>query len=347
MPHMETIREERNGVAVFAASGAIVLSTAVVDWWTKAGVPAVHFALEFLALAGCGLFVREWLRNRRRGMEAKERLRVLVETSPAAIMTMDEHGFIELANRAAAELVTPRDGRLVGRPIAAFFPELHHALNWVESPQFRTSLRCHGHRDSGAPFVAEVCCSTYQEGASIKLAAIVAAVTEETGSAGPPSRGQGERAALSGRETEVLGFLVEGLANKEIAARMDISESMVKYTVQQLFAKTEVRTRSELVRVALESYADLLRAPSPIIAAALTPASDLPDQEADATEPLRSRLAVVQPGAGSRPAAVHQAACRTQRPAARQPVSRQARHRGTLHTMGAKRAAGAGGLTSL
>ena len=36
--------------------------------------------------------------------EAQERIRILVETSPAAIVTVDERGFIELANRAAAEL---------------------------------------------------------------------------------------------------------------------------------------------------------------------------------------------------------------------------------------------------
>jgi len=36
------------------------------------------------------------------------------------------------------------------------------------------------------------------------------------------------------------------------------SESSVKATLQQLFSKTGVRTRSQLVRVALERYKDLL-----------------------------------------------------------------------------------------
>ena len=39
---------------------------------------------------------------------------------------------------------------------------------------------------------------------------------------------------------------------------MGISESAVKNTLQQLFAKTGVRTRSQLVRVALESYRNLI-----------------------------------------------------------------------------------------
>jgi two-component system nitrate/nitrite response regulator NarL len=63
---------------------------------------------------------------------------------------------------------------------------------------------------------------------------------------------------LNGRETEVLRLLVQGLANKEIAARMGISESAVKNTIQQLFGKTGVRTRGQLVRVALELYRNAL-----------------------------------------------------------------------------------------
>jgi DNA-binding NarL/FixJ family response regulator len=59
---------------------------------------------------------------------------------------------------------------------------------------------------------------------------------------------------LSSREQEVLRRVVEGLANKEIAARLNISESSVKAALQQLFLKTGVRTRSQLVRLALERY---------------------------------------------------------------------------------------------
>jgi two-component system nitrate/nitrite response regulator NarL len=48
------------------------------------------------------------------------------------------------------------------------------------------------------------------------------------------------------------------LANKQIADRLQISETAVKASLQQLFAKTGVRTRSQLVRVALEQYRDQL-----------------------------------------------------------------------------------------
>jgi DNA-binding NarL/FixJ family response regulator len=57
---------------------------------------------------------------------------------------------------------------------------------------------------------------------------------------------------LSARERAVLKGIFEGLANKEIAAELNISESSVKAAIQQLFEKTGVRTRGQLVRIALE-----------------------------------------------------------------------------------------------
>ena len=68
-----------------------------------------------------------------------------------------------------------------------------------------------------------------------------------------PHRDQ-ELPKLTARERQVLSAVFEGLANKEIAARIGVSESSVKATIQQLFAKTGVRTRGQLVRIALEQY---------------------------------------------------------------------------------------------
>ncbi|HXY48638.1 MAG TPA: response regulator transcription factor [Terriglobales bacterium] len=59
---------------------------------------------------------------------------------------------------------------------------------------------------------------------------------------------------LTARERQVLSGVFEGMANKEIAAKIGVSESSVKATLQQLFAKTGVRTRGQLVRIALEQY---------------------------------------------------------------------------------------------
>ncbi len=61
---------------------------------------------------------------------------------------------------------------------------------------------------------------------------------------------------LSERERAVLRGVFAGLANKEIAAELGISEGYVKAVLQQLFAKTGVRTRAQLVRIALEHHFD-------------------------------------------------------------------------------------------
>jgi len=60
------------------------------------------------------------------------------------------------------------------------------------------------------------------------------------------------RRAFTERENQGLQGVFEGFSNKEIGARLDISESSVKAALQQLFHKTGVRTRSQLVRIALD-----------------------------------------------------------------------------------------------
>jgi len=57
---------------------------------------------------------------------------------------------------------------------------------------------------------------------------------------------------LTAREQQVLRSVLEGLSNKEIAFQIGVSQSSVKATLQQLFDKTGVRTRSQLVRIAIE-----------------------------------------------------------------------------------------------
>jgi DNA-binding NarL/FixJ family response regulator len=75
--------------------------------------------------------------------------------------------------------------------------------------------------------------------------------------AGVGEKSEEQRAvqALSARERTVLKAVFEGLTNKEIAGNLQISESSVKAVLQQLFDKTGVRTRSQLVRIAIEQHA--------------------------------------------------------------------------------------------
>jgi two-component system nitrate/nitrite response regulator NarL len=69
-----------------------------------------------------------------------------------------------------------------------------------------------------------------------------------------PARQESKAGRFTERERQVLSCVFEGLVNKEIAERIGVSESSVKATLQQLFSKTGVRTRSQLVRIALEQY---------------------------------------------------------------------------------------------
>jgi two-component system nitrate/nitrite response regulator NarL len=75
--------------------------------------------------------------------------------------------------------------------------------------------------------------------------------------AAEPERGASS-AGFTDRQRKVLRYVLEGLSNKEIAWRMQISESYVKAILQSLFQKTGVRTRGQLVRVAFEQYEDQL-----------------------------------------------------------------------------------------
>ena len=59
---------------------------------------------------------------------------------------------------------------------------------------------------------------------------------------------------LTARERDVLRGVFEGSHNKVIASHLQVSESAVKATLQQLFDKTGVRTRTQLLRLALEKH---------------------------------------------------------------------------------------------
>lgn len=53
---------------------------------------------------------------------------------------------------------------------------------------------------------------------------------------------------LTGRESEVLQLLAQGMANKQIALRLNISEHTIKFHVSSIYAKLGVTNRTEAVR---------------------------------------------------------------------------------------------------
>jgi DNA-binding NarL/FixJ family response regulator len=66
------------------------------------------------------------------------------------------------------------------------------------------------------------------------------------------------RPTLTDRDRAVLRHILQGLTNKDIAARLGISESAVKASLRLLFDKLGTRTRAQLVKQALEQYRDQL-----------------------------------------------------------------------------------------
>jgi DNA-binding NarL/FixJ family response regulator len=78
---------------------------------------------------------------------------------------------------------------------------------------------------------------------------------------GLESKVQTSTGQLTAREQQVLRSVFEGLTNKEIAHRIGVSQSSVKATLQQLFEKTGVRTRGQLVRIAIERSLETARTP--------------------------------------------------------------------------------------
>ncbi len=61
------------------------------------------------------------------------------------------------------------------------------------------------------------------------------------------------RGPLTDREAEVLGWLAKGLANKQIAAELGISEHTVKFHISSIYTKLNATNRTQAVREGLRN----------------------------------------------------------------------------------------------
>lgn len=189
------------GAAVMPLGGIVLLALFCSVLVSHFGVPSsilqtvLHFAFGWAAYFGCGLFVHALVRNRelmashlsrvqreqelRR--EAEEQLQLLVESSPAAILTLDGKGTVLAANRSASGLFTiPSGESLKGRAISRYLPVLWDAVRMEAGPEgFRTAAQCQGYRDNGEIFLANTWFSSYPTAQGTHLAAIVVDSSEE------------------------------------------------------------------------------------------------------------------------------------------------------------------------
>lgn len=79
-----------------------------------------------------------------------------------------------------------------------------------------------------------------------------AAQSTAIGVAPPPVQQTAQLLDLTGRERDVLFFLVEGLSNGQIGDRLHLSSRTVEKYVSSLLRKTDTNNRAELVRFTIE-----------------------------------------------------------------------------------------------
>jgi two-component system, LuxR family, sensor kinase FixL len=155
------------------------------EWTPGQGIP--RDILVFAAFFCMGLFVYEVVRNRETALQhvqqiedAEEQLKVLVESSPAAIFTTDAEGRVLLANDAAHRLFALPPGALSGRPIREYLPSLETVPAPRQNRQsFRTVMQCRGRREDGEVFLADIWFSTYRTSVGPRLAAMVVDTSED------------------------------------------------------------------------------------------------------------------------------------------------------------------------
>ncbi|HYK60134.1 MAG TPA: ATP-binding protein [Bryobacteraceae bacterium] len=142
--------------------------------------------LIFLTLAMTGFLAMNATKSYRREREslaaqraAEEQLEFLIESSPAAVITMTAQGEILLANPAAHRLLGAARGSLPGRSIARYVPALGSIPSVDETARiFRTEMQARGQRENGEAFLADVFFSTYSTPAGPRLAALLVDTSE-------------------------------------------------------------------------------------------------------------------------------------------------------------------------
>jgi two-component system, LuxR family, sensor kinase FixL len=146
-----------------------------------------------VGFVGTGLFISEIVRNRRIVLkhseeledqvklrqDAEQQMRSLIESSPAAIVTIDADGNVLLANVAAQQLLAPNGAPLPGQAVRSYLPSLQTVLLTESSRSFRTTLQCTGQRSDGEVFLAGVWFSTYRAISGPRLAAIIVDLSED------------------------------------------------------------------------------------------------------------------------------------------------------------------------
>ena len=221
-------------------------------------------SLIFLTLATTGLLSRDVAKGYRREVESlrrmakevvarqsvEEQLEFLIESSPAAVLTMNSEGDILLANPAAHRLFGASES-LSGKKITRYIPALGNVPAIDDTNKvFRAEMQARGQRESGEIFLTNVFFSTYTTPVGPRLAALLMDSSEHLREREEASLQQlltGSRILVAAVSHEVrnvcgaIGMMYENLArsggltgNKDFEAMGSLVQTLAKIASLEL-----------------------------------------------------------------------------------------------------------------
>jgi len=175
-------------------TGAQLVLAAIVSALLREQFSTVHWGrgapirviIGFCGFAMAGYFVSQLNRKRKiillhlRELEeqirlrlvAEQKLRILIETSPLAILTLDASGHVMLSNKSAQNLLGFDNEPMHGIDVRSLLPILGRILK-QQSSEFHTTVECKAQRRDGEVFLAYIWLSVYPAATGHELAAVI------------------------------------------------------------------------------------------------------------------------------------------------------------------------------
>jgi two-component system sensor kinase FixL len=175
---------------IFAAALAVALERELFGPFPWDEKVFVRLSFSMVAFAGAGLFAGELVRNRAlllkhqeeamRRSDAEREARALVESSPAAVLTINSEGNVAMANEAARRLLGFSEGSPEGEAIDKYIPILGKLLKSKRALKtMGTVVEANGRRLGGETFLSQIWVSLYETSSGPRLAAILSDTTEQ------------------------------------------------------------------------------------------------------------------------------------------------------------------------
>lgn len=179
-------------VFAFAVLAALLREELGPKPWQPESVARIAFGI--LAFSGIALLIVEMVRARRiqaEGVrklqeesalrqEAQDDARALVESSPAAIITVGPDGRIDMTNHAAKRMLGLDSNPAVGEEIGSYFPVLGSLMKSKQmGPAPASMVETSGRRHDGEMFFAQMWLSVFKTPAGLRLTAVVADASEQ------------------------------------------------------------------------------------------------------------------------------------------------------------------------